>query len=175
MVSERSALMTRFGWIDSPVGRLLGVVDSTGLRMLEFEGSRCSVLGEDWIEDARALSIASRQLAEYFAGDRRTFDLPLVPRGSIFQQRVWEQLRMIDYGETVSYGELARRVGDANAARAVGLANGANPIAIIIPCHRVIGADGSLNGYSGGLDRKRMLLDLEGARAATVAQPGLFG
>ena len=166
--------MIRYSWIDSPMGRLLGVVDSAGLRMLEFEGPRCGSLGEDWIEDAHALADAARQLAAYFAGDLRTFDFPLALHGSVFQQRVWEQLRMIEYGETISYGELARRVGDANAARAVGLANGANPIAIVVPCHRVIGADGSLTGYGGGLERKRTLLELEGALAA-VTQPSLFG
>ena len=166
--------MIRYSWIDSPMGRLLGVVDSAGLRMLEFEGPRCGSLGEDWIEDAHALADAARQLAAYFAGDLRTFDFPLALYGSVFQQRVWEQLRMIEYGETISYGELARRVGDANAARAVGLANGANPIAIVVPCHRVIGADGSLTGYGGGLERKRTLLELEGALAA-VTQPSLFG
>jgi len=166
--------MIGYSWIDSPMGRLLGVVDSAGLRMLEFEGPRCGSLGEDWIEDAHALADAARQLAAYFAGDLRTFDLPLALHGSVFQQRVWEQLRMIEYGETISYGELARRVGDANAARAVGLANGANPIAIVVPCHRVIGADGSLTGYGGGLERKRTLLELEGALAA-VTQPSSFG
>jgi len=166
--------MIGYSWIDSPMGRLLGVADSAGLRMLEFEGPRCGSLGEDWIEDAHALADAARQLAAYFAGDLRTFDLPLALHGSVFQQRVWEQLRMIEYGETISYGELARRVGDANAARAVGLANGANSIAIVVPCHRVIGADGSLTGYGGGLERKRTLLELEGALAA-VTQPSLFG
>lgn len=166
--------MTRYSWIDSPLGRLLGVVDSAGLRMLEFEGPRCGRLADDWAEDAEALADTASQLAGYFSGDLQVFDLPLAPRGSVFQQRVWEQLRMIDYGETISYGELARRLGDANAARAVGLANGANPIAIVVPCHRVIGADGSLTGYGGGLDRKRTLLELEGAPAA-VRQPGLFG
>ncbi|HJO03374.1 MAG TPA: methylated-DNA--[protein]-cysteine S-methyltransferase [Acidobacteriota bacterium] len=164
--------MTRFSWIDSPVGRLLGVIDSAGLRMLEFEGPRCDAIGDDWIEDAEALSDVERQLAEYFAGERRTFSLPLALQGSVFQQRVWEQLQRIDYGATISYGELARRIGDPKAARAVGLANGANPIAIIIPCHRVIGSDGSLTGYGGGLERKRQLLELEGAR---ITQPTLFG
>ncbi len=166
--------MTRYAWIDSPVGPLLGVLGSSGLRMLEFEGPRCPELGGDWVEDTPALAAIFEQLAEYFAGGRRAFDLPLAPRGSAFQQRVWEQLRLIDYGHTISYGELASRIGDPNAARAVGLANGANPIAIIIPCHRVIGTDGSLTGYGGGIDRKRTLLELEGAAAVTGAQPTLF-
>ncbi len=162
--------MTRYSWIDSPLGRLLGVVDAAGLRMLDFEGSRSGALADEWIEDAEALADTCGQLDEYFAGQRRTFDLPLAPHGTAFRQRVWEQLRMIDYGKTISYGELARRVGDPNAVRAVGLANGANPIAIIIPCHRVIGADGSLTGYGGGVERKRTLLELEGV----AAQPNLF-
>ncbi len=166
--------MTRYSWIESPLGRLLGAVDAAGLRMLEFEGPWCAAPGDDWIEDVEALADTSGQLDEYFAGQRRTFDLPLAPHGTVFRHRVWEQLRMIDYGETISYGELARRVGDPNAARAVGLANGANPIAIIIPCHRVIGADGSLTGYGGGVERKRTLLELEGASATRVAQTNLF-
>jgi methylated-DNA-[protein]-cysteine S-methyltransferase len=102
---------------------------------------------------------AVRQLVAYFAGDLTTFDLPLAPAGTDFQQRVWSALRTIPYGQTWSYAELARQVG--SASRAVGLANGKNPIALIIPCHRVIGSDGSLTGYGGGLDRKRFLLELE--------------
>jgi methylated-DNA-[protein]-cysteine S-methyltransferase len=103
------------------------------------------------------------QLAEYFAGKRRVFSLPLAPRGTPFQRSVWQALRQIPYGETVSYGELARRLGSTSGARAVGLANGANPLPIIVPCHRVIGADGSLTGFGGGLTIKRALLALEGA------------
>ncbi len=167
--------MTYYSWMGSAVGRLLGVIDPAGLRMLEFEGPRCGEIGEDWVEDADALAAVTEQLGEYFAGERRSFDLPLAPSGSSFQQRVWEQLRRIEYGNTISYGELACRVGDPNAARAVGLANGANPIAIIIPCHRVIGADGSLTGYGGGIERKRVLLELEGSLAVAGAQPTLFG
>lgn len=101
------------------------------------------------------------QLAEYFAGARREFDLPLAPRGTAFQQRVWEELRRIPYGETISYAELARRVGRPGASRAVGRANATNPIAVIVPCHRVIGSDGALTGYAGGEPLKRALLELE--------------
>jgi methylated-DNA-[protein]-cysteine S-methyltransferase len=108
---------------------------------------------------------ASRQLQAYFAGERREFDLPLAPYGSDFQRRVWSALLEIPYGETISYLELARRLGDPRAVRAVGSANGRNPISIIIPCHRVIGADGSLVGYGGGLERKRWLLRHEAAYA----------
>ena len=107
------------------------------------------------------LTEAASQLAGYFAGERTGFELPLDPDGTGFQLRVWAALRDIGYGETISYGELARRIGAPSAARAVGLANGRNPISIIVPCHRVIGADGSLTGYGGGLDRKRFLLALE--------------
>ncbi|MGF1425366.1 methylated-DNA--[protein]-cysteine S-methyltransferase [Kitasatospora sp. LaBMicrA B282] len=110
-----------------------------------------------------AFRAAADQLAAYFAGELRTFDLELALHGTPFQQRVWQQLRTIPYGETRSYGELAAALGLPNAARAVGLANGRNPIGVIVPCHRVVGADGSLTGYGGGLPRKRRLLALEGA------------
>jgi methylated-DNA-[protein]-cysteine S-methyltransferase len=111
--------------------------------------------------DAAPLAAAARQLAEYFAGQRTEFDLPLEMAGTDFQRRVWAALREIPYGETVSYGELARGLGQASASRAVGLANGKNPFAVVVPCHRVVGSDGSLAGYGGGLDRKRFLLALE--------------
>jgi methylated-DNA-[protein]-cysteine S-methyltransferase len=111
--------------------------------------------------DDRDLAEAVRQLGEYFAGDRTEFDLKLAPTGNAFEHRVWSLLRDIPYGETRSYGGLARALGDVGFSQAVGAANGRNPIAIIVPCHRVIGADGSLVGYAGGLDRKRYLLALE--------------
>ncbi|MCB0971788.1 MAG: methylated-DNA--[protein]-cysteine S-methyltransferase [Acidimicrobiales bacterium] len=111
--------------------------------------------------DDDALAEVRRQLEEYFAGDRREFDLDLAPEGTPFQQQVWAQLRAIPYGETASYGEVAAALGAPGASRAVGSANGANPIAIVVPCHRVVGADGRLTGYAGGTDRKRTLLDLE--------------
>jgi methylated-DNA-[protein]-cysteine S-methyltransferase len=107
------------------------------------------------------LGAAAEQLTEYFAGERSEFDLPLAPRGDDFQQKVWALLREIPYGQTRSYGQLARALGDVNLSQAVGWANGRNPLSIIVPCHRVIGADGSLVGYAGGLDRKRFLLTLE--------------
>jgi len=110
---------------------------------------------------AEPFKTAADQLDAYFAGELTTFDLPLAPRGSQFQQRVWAALQEIPYGQTESYGELAQRIGSPGGARAVGLANGKNPIGIIIPCHRVVGADGSLTGYGGGLGRKKQLLDLE--------------
>ena len=114
--------------------------------------------------DSVVLKEAERQLGEYFAGDRTGFDLPLAPAGTPFQRRVWETLCEIPYGGTISYGELARRIGQPTASRAVGLANGKNPISIVVPCHRVIGSSGKLVGYGGGLARKQTLLELEQGR-----------
>jgi methylated-DNA-[protein]-cysteine S-methyltransferase len=122
--------------------------------------------------DAEPFAAAAAQLAAYFAGQLTGFDLPLAPAGTQFQRRVWAALQDIPYGATVSYGELARQLGSATASRAVGLANGRNPIAVVIPCHRVIGSDGSLTGYGGGLDRKRFLLDLEARREAAMQPEG---
>ena len=124
-----------------------------------------------WVEDAAAFPDVVAQLAAYFAGKRTGFEVALRPAGTSFQQRVWDALSEIPYGETRSYGEIARRIGQPGAARAVGLANGRNPIAVVVPCHRVIGANGALTGYAGGLQAKRALLDLEqgrrpGARAS---------
>jgi methylated-DNA-[protein]-cysteine S-methyltransferase len=121
-----------------------------------------------WERDDALLEPARRQLIEYFAGERTEFDLPLRPHGAQFQLDVWEALLKIPYGETASYGEIAREIGHPTAFRAVGAANGQNPIAIIVPCHRVIGSNGSLTGYGGGLPTKRALLDLEAGRAALV-------
>lgn len=109
------------------------------------------------------LAEAARQLAEHFAGERTDFDLPLAPPGTDFQRRVWDELRRIPYGTTATYGELAERLGDPRCVRAVGLANGRNPLAVVVPCHRVIGADGKLRGFAAGLDRKQRLLALEGS------------
>ncbi len=154
-----------YAWTESPVGRLLVAADEAGLRQVLFAEGRAEVLpGADWREDPRRLSPAMQQLRDYFAGVRRTFDLALAPEGTPFQKRVWKELVKIPYGETISYGELARRVGNASASRAVGLANGANPIAIVIPCHRVIGSNGKLTGYGGGLKTKEWLLALEGGQ-----------
>jgi methylated-DNA-[protein]-cysteine S-methyltransferase len=116
-----------------------------------------------WVKSAVPFSEARRQLDEYFTGSRHVFDLPLAPVGTPFQLAVWHALQGIAYGQTISYGQLARALGNANGARAVGLANGSNPLPVIIPCHRVIGADGSLTGFGGGLDIKQALLRLEGA------------
>lgn len=150
--------------IESPVGALLLAGSAGALERVYFQSGRHPRRPEpDWRRDAAPFAHAVRELEEYFAGERRTFSVPLAPRGTPFQLSVWQRLRTIPYGETLSYGELARRLGCPAGARAVGLANGANPLPIIVPCHRVIGADGSLTGFGGGLPIKRALLALEGA------------
>ncbi|MGH9543450.1 MAG: methylated-DNA--[protein]-cysteine S-methyltransferase [Terriglobales bacterium] len=146
----------------SPVGVLRIAGDAEAIRGIEFPRRGGWGAAEPSPPPApRPLADAIRQLGEYFARRRRAFDLPLAPEGTEFQRRVWECLRAIPYGETISYGELARRVGRPAAARAVGAANGANPIPIVIPCHRVIGASGALIGFGGGLSVKSALLALE--------------
>jgi methylated-DNA-[protein]-cysteine S-methyltransferase len=146
----------------SPIGELLLVGDGRSLRRLHMrEGRSRMAIRADWTRADEPFEAVRAQLAEYFDGRRTSFDVPLAMEGTGFQRRVWGALREIPYGETVSYGEIARRVGEPDSARAVGVANGGNPIAVIVPCHRVIGADGSLTGFGGGLDRKRILLDLE--------------
>lgn len=156
--------------MDSPVG-LITLAGRDGrlmhLRMVDqtYEPSR-----DGWERDDTAFVDAVEQLTAYFAGERTEFDLKLDMVGTQFQRRVWDALQTIPYGETCSYGEIARQIGSPAASRAVGLANGHNPIGIIVPCHRVIGANGSLTGYGGGLDRKRALLELEKSRT----MPALF-
>ena len=143
--------------VDSPIGPLTLSADEDGLTGLH--------MGTLDVEDAVStdrFGDAIEQLDSYWRGERRAFDLRLSPKGTPFQERVWKALTAIPYGTTISYGELARRVGNPRAVRAVGRANGRNPIAVIVPCHRVIGADGTLTGFGGGLDRKRTLLALEG-------------
>jgi len=161
-----------FTTIDSPVGPLLLAASDEGLHAIGFSRSRHPVpRGGDWREgDHRLLREARRQLDEYFAGRRRSFELPLAPRGTGFQREVWHALTTIPYGETVSYAQLAARIGRPKAMRAVGAANGRNPLPIVLPCHRVIGADGSLTGFGGGLDAKRFLLQLEGAVPPAAAE-----
>lgn len=148
--------------IDSPVGPLLLAGDRAALRVLSFgRGDRARRPEASWVESAGEFRGIAVQLREYFAGRRTVFEVAVAPAGTPFQLRVWRALQEIPYGETTSYSELARRLGDVKATRAVGLANGANPIAIVIPCHRVIGARGALTGFGGGLLTKRALLDLE--------------
>jgi methylated-DNA-[protein]-cysteine S-methyltransferase len=160
--------MIHYRTIDSPIGPLAlagrGQV-LTNLRMVDqtYEPDRTN-----WVPDDRAFPDAVEQLEAYFAGERTDFDLKLSLTGSEFQRRVWQALLTIPYGETRSYGEIAEQIGASGAARAVGLANGRNPIAIIVPCHRVIGASGRLTGYGGGLERKQSLLELERRRQSVT-------
>ena len=150
----------------SPVGPLLLAVSEHGLVTLEFGRGK---IAAGWVESEEKTAACARQLGEYFAGRRRRFDLRLDLRGTAFQKRCWRELLKIPYGETRSYADIARAIGNPGAVRAVGLANGQNPIAIIVPCHRVIGSDGSLTGYGGGLETKRKLLELEGALSGSLA------
>jgi len=162
MTATQAASVTCFTRMESPVGPLLLVADDSGLRRIEFVNGRKPVQAHpQWHDDAEQLRETIRQLRAYFAGELETFDLALAPEGTPFQLAVWNRLCEIPYGGTISYGELARRLGKPNASRAVGLANGANPIPIVIPCHRVIGSNGKLTGYGGGLPIKEKLLALE--------------
>ena len=164
--------------IPTPLGVVWAVVDERGaLVRLDFDGGRNAPRSRAALEReyrARGTELewrpaacrpVARALKSYFAGRKTSFDLPVAPEGSAFQRRVWAELRRVPYGETVSYGELARRVGRSGAARAVGRANATNPISVVIPCHRVVGANGALTGYGGGMERKRALLRLEGVPA----------
>jgi methylated-DNA-[protein]-cysteine S-methyltransferase len=156
--------------MDSPIGELLLLGDGHALHGLYMQaGRKPTSIAPDWELTPAAFLDVRTQLTEYFAGMRTSFEVPLVMDGAPFQRRVWRALQDIAYGETISYGELARRIGHPSAARAVGMANGRNPLAVIVPCHRVIGADGTLTGYGGGIERKRLLLDLE----ASVSSPQL--
>ena len=157
----------RYSTLTTPIGELMLTADDDGSLTAVHLPNRHPDPG-GWVRDDEHLAAPRRQLTEYFAGERTAFDLPLRPAGAPFQLRVWEALARIPYGETASYGEIARELGHPTAARAVGAANGRNPIAIVVPCHRVIGANGSLTGYAGGLECKRALLDLEVGRAALV-------
>ena len=168
-----------YGFLETPVGRLLVARDTTGVRLIHFDGPAKGGPAKGgpakagpcvrkrfrpaagWERHDRAFDDVATQLKEYFDGRRRVFELPLAPEGTPFQLRVWNALIEIPYGETISYGELAARIGDRSASRAVGLANGSNPLPIVIPCHRVIGSNGKLTGYGGGLPIKQQLLTLE--------------
>ena len=162
-------------WFDempSPVGPLRLVADEHGLRQIWFENERHPKrAAPHWVRATQAVQFAREQLEEYFAGLRQVFELPLHPVGTPFQLTVWQALADIPYGSTHSYGEVARRIGEPQAVRAVGAANGRNPLPIVLPCHRVIGADGSLTGFGGGLPVKQFLLAME----RRVAQGNLFG
>jgi methylated-DNA-[protein]-cysteine S-methyltransferase len=152
-----------YAYLDTPIGTLLIAGDADAVLRIAFPiGGKAVKAEEGWVQALRGpVAEAVRQLSEYFAGKRTGFDLALAPRGTQFQRAVWRQLQGIAYGETISYGELARRVGNPKASRAVGSANGANPLPIVIPCHRVIAGDGTLGGFGGGVPTKKTLLDLE--------------
>jgi len=157
--------------IDTPVGPILIEGDESGVSLIEIGTSEGSTTGAQ-PGSSTPVARAARQLQAYFAGERCDFSVPLSPKGTEFQRRVWHELERIPYGRTISYGELAKRVGNPNASRAVGAANGANPLPIVVPCHRVIGANGTLTGFGAGIDVKAKLLEIEGVPVGT--QPELF-
>ena len=151
-----------YDYLPTPIGNLLLAADTQGLREVWFETGRHQKTPDPtWRHEPAKLAFARQQLEEYFAGERQHFDIPLRPLGTPFQVTVWYALAKIPYGTTISYGELARRIGQPQAMRAVGAANGRNPLPIVLPCHRVIGSDGSLTGFGGGLPTKRFLLSME--------------
>ena len=160
-------MTTYYHYLQSPIGKLLLAGEGDALSLLGFpSGSMARRHESHWKRDAGPFKEVIFQLQEYFAGERRDFDLSLAPQGTSFQQQVWSALQEIPYGETWSYGQLAAYIDRPKASRAVGAANGLNPIPVIIPCHRVIGANGKLTGFGGGLDTKRHLLDLESQQLA---------
>lgn len=164
--------MTRYARIASPLGPLLAIAVGDALAALDFTDAKYARSPEpSWIEDPAwpVLRACAAQLAEYFAGERGRFDLPLAPRGTPFQRRLWAAIAKVPYGETISYAELARRAGAPGSARAAGAATGRNPLAIVVPCHRIVATGGALTGYAGGIARKEFLLALEGAPLAARA------
>ncbi len=165
--------MTNYLEHDTPIGRLLLLADEAGLTEIRFARDEGHDIEAGWAEGGALVREAARQLDAYFAGTLREFDLPLAAQGTDFMKHVWSELVRIPFGQTLSYGELAQRIGNPNASRAVGLANGKNPLPIVVPCHRVIGANGELTGFAGGLDVKRRLLQHEGCAPPTEAS--LFG
>ena len=164
-----------YRYLASPIGQLLLAGDEQGLRFIGFpQGKGKLDIAPEWRLDDHCFAEVERQLGEYFAGQRRDFDLNLAPSGTPFQLAVLDALQTIPHGETRSYLDIARQIGRPDAVRAVGAANGRNPLPIVIPCHRVIGSDGSLTGFGGGLPSKRFLLDLEGAVVPGERQQALF-
>jgi methylated-DNA-[protein]-cysteine S-methyltransferase len=153
--------MKRYTHLRSPLGPVLVTSENDLLTRL-FLDCDASPDGADWVEDADSFAEVARQLDAYWRGDLTTFDIPMDPPGTEFQKQVWAALTDIPYGTTVTYGAIADKIGKPRAVRAVGRANGSNPIAVIVPCHRVIGANGSLTGYAGGVDKKAKLLEMEG-------------
>ena len=158
--------MRCYDTFESPIGGMLLAASEDGISGVYFDRQKHHPKrAADWKHDPQNVHLkrAKRQLAEYFAGKRKTFDLALDPRGTSFQKAVWKAIAGVSFGNTISYGELARRAGVPGSARAAGAATGRNPIGIIVPCHRIVGSNGALTGYAGGLSRKRALLALEGA------------
>ena len=156
--------MRSYDLYDSPQGQMLLAANDEGIAGVYFDGQKYFPRRkEQWRRDGRRalLRQAKRELAEYFAGERERFEVALAPQGTSFQRAVWKAISTVGFGQTISYGELARRAGFPGSARAAGAATGRNPIGIIVPCHRIVGSDGSLTGYAGGLARKRALLALE--------------
>jgi methylated-DNA-[protein]-cysteine S-methyltransferase len=163
--------MMTYSYVTSPLGPILIAGDTSGLRLINFQQGKKKRLPEtDWVEDSRPWRQTIRQLEAYFAGILREFTLDLAPEGTSFQQAVWRALQDIPYGETTSYGALAKGLGKPQASRAVGAANGSNPLPIVIPCHRVIGSSGKLIGYGGGLDIKEALLAFERRNAPRLGE-----
>jgi methylated-DNA-[protein]-cysteine S-methyltransferase len=160
-----------FTWMPSVLGNVLLVANGDSLCGVYFHDQKYfPAIGVEWTEDDRrsVLRDARRQLDEYFAGSRHRFDMPLAPAGTSFQRAIWKAIAEVPCGATRTYGDLARRIGHSGSARAAGAATGRNPLSIIVPCHRIVGSDGSLTGYAGGLDRKRHLLALERATIESV-------
>jgi len=151
-----------YDYLETSHGRMLLVANDEGLAGVYFVGQKYYPKpAPDWKRDPRALQRAKRELTEYFAGKRKRFGIPLAPEGTPFQRAVWREIGRLACGETITYAELARRAGRPGAARAAGAATGRNPVSVIVPCHRIVGSDGSLTGYAGGLPRKKALLALE--------------
>jgi methylated-DNA-[protein]-cysteine S-methyltransferase len=164
--------MIRYARFETGLGPVFAAAEGDALIGLWFVGGRhAPLIGEDWIEDPQCAPLAAcrEQLHEYLAGERDAFDLPLAAQGTPFQERVWREIARIPRGETLTYAELATRAGAPGSARAAGAATGRNPISVIVPCHRVVGSDGALTGYAGGLERKTRLLELEGALQTALA------
>lgn len=164
--------MIRYARFVTPLGTLFATAVGGALTGVYFEGGKhAPAISREWKEDPHATPLAecARQIADYFEGRRQCFDLPVAPEGSEFQKRVWIEIARIPYGATISYAELAACAGVPGAARAAGAATGRNPLSIVVPCHRVVGSDGSLTGYAGGIDRKTRLLEIEGALTGAPA------
>jgi methylated-DNA-[protein]-cysteine S-methyltransferase len=166
-----NASKTYYHWLDRPIGKILLTANDRAITHLAFAGQKhFPTPAENWEAkpDLPIFQQAATQLDEYFQQQRQTFDLPLEPIGTVFQKTVWQQLCQIPWGQTWSYGQLAKAIGQINAARAVGAANGRNPISIFIPCHRVIATNGQLTGYAGGVERKQWLLEHEASHSAVL-------